>query len=339
MYVMQAEAFEFFDRHVRLSSAQRKLYRHLLLDGPIRGRYIGMERREEALETDPDRAVHRFEKFGRRIASEAARKALASARLAPADVGALIVNSCTGYLCPGLSSYIAEDLGLPASVKVFDLMGMGCGAAIPNLECAAALLTTGMEWPALSIAVEICSATIFLDNDPGLTVSNCIFGDGAAAAVLSRAGNGEHDGRLRLVDFAGGLYPRHREQLRYRTQQGRLRNVLGKRVPVLAAQTGTEVTHKLLARHGLTRSDIRWWAVHAGGSAVLDEIGERLRLDETALRFSRGVFADFGNMSSPTVLFVLKRILQQGRPARGERGVLLSFGAGFTTFAALVEFL
>jgi predicted naringenin-chalcone synthase len=72
---------------------------------------------------------------------------------------------------------------------------------------------------------------------------------------------------------------------------------------------------------------------------VLDEIGERLRLDETALRFSRGVFADFGNMSSPTVLFVLKRILQQGRPARGERGVLLSFGAGFTTFAALVEFL
>jgi alkylresorcinol/alkylpyrone synthase len=338
MYVSQAEVFAFFEQHGRLSPEQRKLHRRLLLDGPIRGRYIGMERLEEALETDPDRAVRRFEKFGRRIASKAARKALASARVTPAEVGLLVVNSCTGYLCPGLSSYVAEDIGLPASVKTLDLMGMGCGAAIPNLECAAAFLAAGLERPALSIAVEICTATIFLDDDPGLTVSNCIFGDGAAAAVLRRADDAKAGAGVRLIDFASGLHPQHRNQLRYRTEQGRLRNVLGKRVPVIAAQTGAEVTDRLLARHRLKRRDIRWWAVHAGGSAVLERIGDRLGLDDDALRFSHEIFAEYGNMSSPTVLFVLKRILERGQPRRGDRGVLLSFGAGFTAFGALVEF-
>jgi predicted naringenin-chalcone synthase len=101
----------------------------------------------------------------------------------------LIVNTCTGYLCPVLSSYIAEDLGLKTSIRFLGLMGMGCGAAISNLEGAAGMLARSGEGPVLSLAVEICSAAIFPSHEPELVVSNSIFGDGAAAVLdLSREG-------------------------------------------------------------------------------------------------------------------------------------------------------
>ncbi len=166
----------------------------------------------------------RFLKFGRGTAVAASRRALAEAGVEPAGIAGLIVNTCTGYLCPGLSSYIAEDLGLDTSIRFLDLMGMGCGAAIPNLEAAAGMLARSGEGPVLSIAVEICSATIFPSHEPELVVSNSIFGDGAAAAVLDLKREDRRDGLAKMADFAADLFPRRREDLRYRTESGRLRN-------------------------------------------------------------------------------------------------------------------
>jgi alkylresorcinol/alkylpyrone synthase len=185
--------------------------------------------------------------------------------------------------------------------------------------------------------VEICTATLFMGPEPDLVVSNCIFGDGAAASVL-RAPDSDGPRELRVVDFQSGLFPRYREDLRYRTVDGRLRNTLSRRVPVLGARTVAEVAGKLLERHGLAIGDIARWAVHAGGSRVLDQVQKQLGLPDGTLRFSRDILRQYGNMSSPTALFALQNILQEDRPEPGERGLVLSFGAGFTAFAALVEF-
>jgi alkylresorcinol/alkylpyrone synthase len=217
-------------------------------------------------------------------------------------------------------------------------MGMGCGAAIPNLEAAASMLARSGEGPVLSVAVEICTATIFPSHEPELVVSNSIFGDGAAAAVLDLVPDNRPGGLAQMVDFETGLFPRYREDLRYRTEGGRLRNHLSKRVPVIGARTVTEVASRLLARHGLSRNDIAWWAVHPGGTVVLAQVAKELKLDGEALRFSYNVFENYGNMSSPSVLFVLREILDSGRPQPGQKGMLLAFGAGFSAFAALVEF-
>jgi 3-oxoacyl-[acyl-carrier-protein] synthase III len=224
------------------------------------------------------------------------------------------VNTCTGYLCPGLTSYVAEDLGLGRDLRTLDIVGMGCGGALPNLEAAAGLLALNGQRPVLSIAVEMCSATLFMGTDPALIVSNSIFGDGAAAVVLQ---NGECDatgGLARVLDFASGVYPQYRDQLHYRQEGGRLRNVLSIKVPKIGAKTASEVLTRLLNRHHLTQDAIQWWAVHAGGTAVLDQVGRDLGLPETALRFSMEVFHNYGNMSSPSVLFALKHIIEQGRP-------------------------
>jgi alkylresorcinol/alkylpyrone synthase len=334
----QKDIFDFYTAHCEMEPAEHAIYRRLLLEGPIRGRYIGMDSPEESLETEPDRMVERHRKFATAIAAKAARKALDEARYTPADIGGIVVNTCTGYLCPGISSYVTEALGLSPAVRVMDLMGMGCGAALPNLECAAGLAARQMGKPILSIAVEICSATVFFGPDPGLIVSNCIFGDGASAAIVTEDRNGEGEGRLHLLDFESGVFPTHREHLRYRTEQGRLRNVLGSRVPVLGANAISEVVQRLLERNGLSAGQIEWWAVHAGGTSVLRQVGRKLNLSEEALRFSYDVFREYGNMSSPTVMFVLKRILDEGCPKPGDKGLLLSFGAGFTAFGALFAF-
>jgi alkylresorcinol/alkylpyrone synthase len=337
-YATQEEAYEFFTTHFTLKPTEQDLYRRILLDGKIKGRYMGIDASTDIVETDPDRRLARFLKFGRATAVAAARRAMTEAGVEAAEIAGLIVNTCTGYLCPGLSSYIAEDMGLKTSIRYLDVMGMGCGAAIPNLEAAAGMLARSGTGPVLSIAVEICSATIFPTHEPELVVSNSIFGDGAAAAVVDLSREGGPGGLAQIVDFATGLFPRYREDLRYRTQGGRLRNHLSKRVPTIGARTVMEVTSGLLARHGLSRSDIAWWAVHPGGTVVLAQVAKELELADEALRSSYKVFENYGNMSSPSVLFALREMLDSGQPKPGEKGLLLSFGAGFSAFAALIQF-
>jgi alkylresorcinol/alkylpyrone synthase len=230
-----------------------------------------------------------------------------------------------------------EDLSLDRSVKVVDIAGMGCGAAIPNLECAAKMVASDNR-VALSVAVEICSATFFMEPEPDLVVSNCIFADGASAAVVAQTNSNDCRKIVTLLDFESLVLPKERESLRYRSIQGRLRNTLAKKVPVVAARGVKEVTGTILKRNGLVPDEIAFWAVHPGGSLVLERIQKELKLPAGALDFSYQILRDYGNMSSPSVMFVLERILKKAKPKRNQKCLLLSFGAGFTIFAGLVEF-
>jgi predicted naringenin-chalcone synthase len=364
-YATQEEIYYFLESHFPMEQSERKLYRQLLLKGPIRGRYIAVDEDEEICSQDPDYLVERFARHGRHIAAQAAKAAMKQAELDASQIEALVVNTCTGYLCPGLSSYLIEDLGLPAYTAALDLMGMGCGGAVPNLEAGCRMIQSGARKTVLCLSVEICSATFFLGPDPDLIVSNSIFSDGASAAILQADLNGDAgpgalkpavrsvparasketpcgvttNGLLQFIDFESVTLPRYREQLRYTTQGGRLRNVLTRNVPVIGAKAVAQATDRLLKRHGLTAEDIHWWAVHPGGTQVLMAVQKHLGLTQETLRFSYETFRDYGNMSSPTVMFVLKRILDEASPQRGDRALLLSFGAGFTAFAALVELL
>ncbi len=339
-YATQEEIYHFLVAHFPMEPPERELYRELLLEGPIHGRYIAVDIDEEICSQDPDFLVERFARHGRRIAAQAARAALDQAGLTPAEIEGLVVNTCTGYLCPGLSSYLLEDLGLPAFTSVLDLMGMGCGGAIPNLETGCRMIQSGARKTVLCLSVEICSATFFLGPDPDLIVSNSIFADGASAAVLQANLNGDPGGGLvRFLDFESVTLPRYREQLRYTTSEGRLRNVLTRNVPVIGAKAVAQVIRRLLDRHALARDDISRWIVHPGGTQVLKAVEKHLGLTAETLRFSYETFRDYGNMSSPSVMFVLDKTLREARPRAHEKGILVSFGAGFTAFAALVEFL
>jgi alkylresorcinol/alkylpyrone synthase len=181
------EAFAESEWFERLSPRAHAIAKTVLRrDNGIEERWLAVESLQDVFAIDPDTLHRRFAEHAPRLAAAAARQALERAALPSAAIDAVIVTTCTGYLCPGLSGYVLERLGLRGNVRCFDLVGQGCAGAIPNWQVASALLGAEQCDHVLSICVEVSSAAIYLDEDPGVIISACLFGDGAGAAILSR---------------------------------------------------------------------------------------------------------------------------------------------------------
>jgi predicted naringenin-chalcone synthase len=183
----------------------------------------------------------------------------------------------------------------------------------------------------LSLSVEVCSATFQMEDDLSLILSNALFADGASAAVLWDRPEG-----LSVAGFASRLAPEHREAIRYVHKGGALHNKLSSSLPELIRKPVAQVVEAVLAPHALTVTDIEHWAVHAGGEKIIDSVRDALGLSEEQVAPSRRVLSEYGNISSPTVLFVLREILNSGMK-KGERCVMVSFGAGLSAHAAVLE--
>jgi alkylresorcinol/alkylpyrone synthase len=319
----------------QLNTRSRALLRKVLsCENGIASRHLSVSNLAEAFVLTPDALHDRFARHAAALATHAAERALTAARLTPAQVDAVIISTCTGYLCPGLTSYVSERLGLRSDAAALDLVGQGCGAALPNWRTAEALLAANRAQHVLSVCVEICSAAFYLDDDPGVLISACLFGDGAGAAVLS-AQPAAHARRLEWKASRTLLSPAERDTLRFEQRGGMLRNILNREVPVLAAKYVESLLTEMLHRYPLKRSDVTGWILHAGGREVLASLQERLGVEEADLRLSAGVLRDFGNVSSPFVLFVLERALAQNAP--GGWWWMSSFGAGFSCHGALLK--
>jgi predicted naringenin-chalcone synthase len=321
--------------YARLSTRSRAILKRVLqADNGIATRHLALDPLAEAFDLTPDALHGRFSRHAPALASRAAVEALRDAGTNPEEVDGLVVSTCTGYLCPGLSSYVSERLGLRADVMTLDLVGQGCGAAMPNLRAAEALLSARRCERVLSVCVEVCSAAFYLDDDPGVLISACLFGDGAAAAVL--AGTPKPGGRRIRWKTAGSiLSPEDRDYLRFDQRQGMLRNILSRQVPALAAKHAERVFLDVTRKAGARRDEIAVWIMHAGGRNVLLKIQERFGLAPDQLRLSAEVLRDYGNLSSPFVLFVLRAARAGNRP--GGLWWMSSFGAGFSCHGALLE--
>jgi alkylresorcinol/alkylpyrone synthase len=319
----------------QLDARSRALLKKVLSgENGIAHRHLAVADLEEAFVLTPDALHGRFARHAPALAVQAAERALGQARLRPAEVDAAIISTCTGYLCPGLTSYVSERLGLRSDVVALDLVGQGCGAALPNWRTAEALLAAGRAQHVLSVCVEICSAAFYLDNDPGVLISACLFGDGAGAAVLS-VKPAVHARPVEWKSARSILSPAERDLLRFEQYDGMLRNILASQVPALAAGYAENLLTEMLNRSKLKRADLTGWILHAGGREVLAALQRRLGLSESDLRRSAAVLSDYGNVSSPFVLFVLERALAESAP--GGWWWLSSFGAGFSCHGALLK--
>jgi polyketide synthase Type III len=328
------DAFAKSDWFDRLTPRSRAITRAVLqADNGIDTRFLAVESLDEVFSIDPDTLYRRFSLHAPKLASAAAFAALARAGLDPGQIDAVIVSTCTGYLCPGLSGYVGEQLRLRRDVQGYDLVGQGCAAALPNWRLASSLLESGQCEHVLSICVEICSAAMYLDDDPGVLVSACLFGDGAGAAVLSR-----RPGRGRNIQWhhaATLTDPSARDALRFEQRAGMLRNVLTPAVPGLAAKNAREVFLNALDIAQLRPADIGTWIFHAGGRDVLLAVQQEFDLAPEQLRYSSEVLLRHGNLSSAFVYFVLEAALSDN--ARGGWWWMCSFGAGFSCHGALLS--
>jgi alkylresorcinol/alkylpyrone synthase len=334
----QAQCWEAFQAAPQFGQLDRRgrttLQSVLLRDNGIRTRALALDSLAEVFSADPDTLQRRFARHAPALAAAAATGALQRAGLQPHDIDAVVISTCTGYLCPGLSSYVGESLGLRPDVFALDLVGQGCGAAIPNLRAGEALLRTGDCAKVLSICVEVCSAAFYIDNDPGVLISACLFGDGAGAAVLAA----EPAAAGRSIEWmtAASLHnPAERDTLRFEHKNGMLRNILSPAVPRLAAQHAAVVLENVLNRQGLSRDDIRTWIWHAGGRKVLEALRENFDLSAADVGWSSQVLGEFGNLSSPSVYFSLQAALAGEAPDGW--WWMSSFGAGFSCHGALLR--
>ena len=321
----QQESWQILRRH--LENAELKDRSVTLLE-KVLNQDSGIAKRHFAI-SDPDLVFgagaeaqnKAFEIHAPALASAAIQKALDRAGQRPGDIDALFVSTCTGYLCPGVSSYVAEAMGLKANAFLHDSVGQGCGAAIPLLRSAEGFLAANPDLTVATVSVEVCSAAFFIDDDPGVLISLCLFGDGASASIWS--GKNSSPDAWRTGRFDTVHQPHHREKIRFVNDGGRLRNKLHRSVPKLAA----EAVGELFQRRQASPDQI---VSHSGGRDVIDAIEGTLPTYQ--LKEARSVLRDCGNCSSPSVMMALEERLMAPAGTRNDDDHhlwLTSFGAGF----------
>ncbi len=274
---------------------------------------------------------------------EAAQKALdACPGIDLLDITHLITVSCTGFFNPGPDYKIVRALGLNPAVQRYHLGFMGCYAAFPALRAAKSFCEADPDAVVLVVCAELCSLHVRTSNDPDTIMGSALFADGAAAAIVTAREMPGVASLLRLDHFETVLTPVGEDSMAWNIGDQGFEMVLGNYVPHIIDDHIIGALEPLLSRDatllGLPYREIRHWAIHPGGRSILDRVQSRLDLTDEQLVPARETLRNFGNMSSATVLFVLKHILDLpagGSETGDERICSMAFGPGLTVETAL----
>jgi alkylresorcinol/alkylpyrone synthase len=280
----------------------------------------------------------RYREHAIALGREVAAQAMAGAGITSADVDLVISVSCTGIMIPSLDAYLANELGFRPDVRRLPLTELGCVGGAAALGRAHDFLVGFPDARVLVVAVELPSLSLQrADLSVGNLVSTALFGDGAAAAVLTggRASNGHPT--VRILETISHLFPQSTGALGFDLKDDGFHSVLSKDVPYLLRTEIARLVRLLAERRGLTRDDLSCFVLHPGGRKILDVVEAELGLTRGDTQPSWDVLRGYGNQSSASVLFVLHEWLTKRRPAQGAHGILAAFGPGLSTEMLLLE--
>ncbi|MGJ0203786.1 3-oxoacyl-[acyl-carrier-protein] synthase III C-terminal domain-containing protein [Leucobacter sp. gxy201] len=263
----------------------------------------------------------------------AARAAVSEAGVEAADITHVITASCTGCFAPGPDYLLVRELGIPPSAERTHIGFMGCAAAFPALRTAARACEAAEGAVVLVVCAELCSIHIRSSSDPEQIVASAVFGDGAAAAVLTSGAPRAEAPLLEVGAFATGITSEGEQDMDWTIGDQGFEMRLTAEVPRIIGREIAEAVGAMIGADAGALVD--GWAVHPGGRSVLDRVESGLGLDRSALDHSRAVLRDHGNMSSATILFILRRFLHDDALADGSRVAGLCFGPGLTIETAL----
>ncbi len=327
----------------RKSRTLRALYRRSRIDtrhsvlfrsseGPLEERQCFFSR--AAHEDDPGPGtgsrMDAYEEHAPLLALQASTAALDDADLSASDVTHLVTVSCTGFVSPGVDAALIETLGLDRSTERTHVGFMGCHGALNGLRVVRALLDRDGSAVPLLCAVELCSLHFAYGWDPNLLVANALFADGAAAVVGRDSASSE---AWRVEATGSFLMEASQDAMAWRVGDHGFRITLSPRVPELIEDNLRAWLEVWLEDHGLRLEDVGSWAIHPGGPRILGAARSALALPKEATWASEEVLRDHGNMSSPTVLFILDRLRAEDAP---RPCVALAFGPGLVAEATLL---
>jgi 3,5-dihydroxyphenylacetyl-CoA synthase len=331
-----------------LLGLQNRVVQKLLRSPHIQRRHVYLPGKDprtgRVLAESPADLHDKFREGARDIGTRAIRGALEAVSLTPADVDYLLCVTSSGFMVPGLSSLFSRELGFDQRLQRADVVGMGCNAGLNGMNPLVQWVKSHPSQVALLVCCEINSAMYVLDDTPRTGIVNSLFGDGAAAAVLTtygESGSGAASGPTPcVIDFESFCIPEQWAAMRFDwdADAGKWSFYLDRDIPYVIGFNVRKPLERLLERNELDFSAIKHWVLHTGGGAVIDSVKLSLGLEEHDVRHTRSVLRDYGNISSGSFLVSLERLLAEGRVSAGDRGVMVTMGPGAQIETALLEF-
>jgi len=278
-----------------------------------------------------------YAEASRTLAVDLARKTLDEAvGFSKDDISHIIFASCTGFVNPGPDYHIIRELGLPHTVERYTLGFMGCYAAFPALRMAAQFCEANPDAVVLVMCLELCTLHMQNSAQADNILANSLFADGAAAAIVSARRPERDQSAYRVQAFASSLVTSGQADMAWNIGDEGFNLVLSSYVPEIIGTNLRPLLEGVFQREQLAFTDFAEWAVHPGGRAILDKVESSLGLASDTLEASRQVLRDYGNMSSATILFVLKELLDSAESERATT-CAMSFGPGLTVETAVLE--
>jgi len=266
------------------------------------------------------------------LIENAARACLTRTRTSVDRIDAVVAVSTTGIATPSLDALLAERLNLRRDVARLPVFGLGCAGGVLGLARAATFAQAMPGATVLLVVVELCGLTFRRrDQSKSNVIASALFGDGAAAALISCGGDG-----ARLTAWGEHTWPGSLDVMGWRVEDDGLGVLFSRDIPAIIRREFRPVLDRFLARYGLAMADIDHFLCHPGGAKVIAALEDALGLQQGGLALARAVLRDFGNMSAATVLFVLERALADGA-GRGGRSLLSAVGPGFTAGFLILE--
>ncbi|WP_340106981.1 type III polyketide synthase [Rhodohalobacter sp. 8-1] len=274
-------------------------------------------------------------KKGRQLYVDVARKLMNASDLNTTDITHLITVSCTGFYAPGPDYDIIKSLGLPSSIERYHLGFMGCYAVLPALKLASQLCEANKDANVMVVSVELC--TLHFQARPVMDdmISASVFADGGAGTIVSgkQPGSGPH---FSLDGFESAITDKGKDDMAWSIGDQGFNMTLSTYVPDILSSELDSFLNPIFEKYAIAQDDINLWGIHPGGRAILDKFESTLSLEDGALNASRSVLANYGNMSSATILFVLKELLESSSSDSPQKAIAMAFGPGLTIESALL---
>ncbi len=277
-----------------------------------------------------------FTKESKPLFVNVGKKLLNESKFKPEEITDVITVSCTGFFNPGPDYFVVKSLGLAPTTNRYHLGFMGCYAAFPALRLAKNICNSNPDAVVMVISVELCTLHLKYTTDTDALLSASVFADGGAGAIVSSKSPKSNSNAFEISSLDTNLTPTGEEDMAWTIGNNGFEMVLSTYVPDIIQSNIKDLLAPYLTQ--FDKSDFKHWAIHPGGRAILDKIQNSLNLSEEQLAPSRKTLFDYGNMSSATILFVLKEILEE-QIERSHPIISMAFGPGLTVESAIFNLL
>ncbi|MCU7493932.1 MAG: type III polyketide synthase [Ignavibacteria bacterium] len=294
---------------------------------------------KEAPTPGTKKRMQEYEKWSKELTSKAVGDLLQKTNFSPSAISRLITISCTGFFAPGLDYHLMKTFGIPACTKRTNIGFMGCAASIIGFTSVLEAMNSAPKGQApatLLVSVELCSIHLQTESTRDNILSNIIFADGCAAALFADASEASITPRLDLLSTRSVLFDNSAEIMGWKIGDFGFEMVLSSELPGIILKQAAPALLKIIDEMGLEKDKIRHWALHPGGRAILDAMQTGVGLSDEDMKASRHVLKNYGNMSSASILFVMKELLKTNI-GKGDILCAVAFGPGLTMEVAFFK--